>query len=533
VIFEAHPEDRLACGEASEFAPRGGSTYTLPMSSLRIAALVLVGAVLVGSDRRPTDGNPPEQFTATVSLPNPPEVHPVNGVTSLTLTAAAQPDGRAGMEYDGASVPPTIRVWPGDRMKITYVNELPAHSTERCALGPCMDMTNLHFHGLEVSPQAPQDDVLTMIASPGQTLRYDVRVPQNHMPGLFWFHTHPHGESAEQDLDGMSGAIVIEGIDRYVPAVRGLRERVLVVRTMDARGDDGRQVQALRARMNVPAEDCGTSGEQVKGFATVNGALRPTIAIAPGERQFWRIVNAQPESYLDIALDGEQLEVVALDGEPLAYRNPARPTMKVPHLLLPPAGRVEAIVTGPPAGAHATLRTACVDTGPSGDINQGQVLADVVPATASDAPMPTVPVSSQPPVYKVATGIAAAERAAPQFTVNFGEDEHGFYINGQKFSMDAKPMTTVQIGSYQHWRIVNKAHEVHPFHIHQLHFLTFAQDGRAIADPVWLDTVNVPAQSTVEAVMDFTDPVIRGMAVFHCHILNHEDKGMMAKVLFR
>src|ERR1700736_4249506 len=184
-----------------------------------------------------------------------------------------------------------------------------------------MDMTNLHFHGMEVSPRAPQDDVLTMLAAPGGTLHYDVRVPANHPPGLFWFHTHPHGESAEQDLDGMSGAIVVEGIDRYVPAVRGLRERVLVVRTMDARHDDERTVRLLRARMSVPAKGCDQSHEEVQGFATVNDALRPTIAIAPGERQFWRLVNAQPESFLDLSLDGGSLEVIALDGEPLRHPN--------------------------------------------------------------------------------------------------------------------------------------------------------------------------------------------------------------------
>jgi FtsP/CotA-like multicopper oxidase with cupredoxin domain len=456
----------------------------------------------------------------------------VNGIASLTLTAAETPNGRAGMKYDGARILPTIRVRPGGRIRITYVNDLPARSTEKCALGPCMNMTNLHFHGMEVSPQVPQDAVLTMLAGAGQTLHYDLRIPPNHIPGLFWFHPHPHGESAEQTLDGMSGAIVVEGIDRYVPAVRGLRERVLVVRTMVAPSGQAK-IRALRTGLGIPAVDCGTSGEEVAGFATINGTLRPTIAIAPGERQFWRIVNAQPESFLDLSLDGEPLDVVALDGEPLAYRNPARPTRRVQHLLVPPAGRVEAIVTGPPAGAHATLRTACVNTGSAGDLNQGQVLADIAPATAADEPKRTVPVSTERPVYKAVTGVDAAERSPARFTVTFTEHDHGFYINGRKFSIDAKPVTTVQIGSYQHWRIVNDTDEMHPFHIHQVHFLAFARGGRTVSDPVWLDTVNVSGKTTVEVVMDFTDPVIRGEAVFHCHILNHEDKGMMAKVLFR
>jgi FtsP/CotA-like multicopper oxidase with cupredoxin domain len=74
---------------------------------------------------------------------------------------------------------------------------------------------------------------------------------------------------------------------------------------------------------------------------------------------------------------------------------------------------------------------------------------------------------------------------------------------------------------------------MHPFHIHQLHFLAYAQNGRPLPDSVWQDTFNIPADATVDLVMDFTDPIIRGMSVFHCHILNHEDKGMMAKVLFK
>jgi FtsP/CotA-like multicopper oxidase with cupredoxin domain len=94
-------------------------------------------------------------------------------------------------------------------------------------------------------------------------------------------------------------------------------------------------------------------------------------------------------------------------------------------------------------------------------------------------------------------------------------------------------MLTVRVGSLQHWRIVNNTRELHPFHIHQVHFLAYAVNGVPLETPEWLDTVNVPYGGTADLVMDFTDPVIRGMSVFHCHLLNHEDKGMMAKILFR
>jgi FtsP/CotA-like multicopper oxidase with cupredoxin domain len=88
-------------------------------------------------------------------------------------------------------------------------------------------------------------------------------------------------------------------------------------------------------------------------------------------------------------------------------------------------------------------------------------------------------------------------------------------------------------GSLQHWRVTNPSREVHPFHIHQVHFLVYAADNKPVKDPVWVDTVNVSYGSSVDLVMDFTDPIIRGMSLFHCHLLSHEDKGMMAKILFR
>jgi suppressor of ftsI len=99
--------------------------------------------------------------------------------------------------------------------------------------------------------------------------------------------------------------------------------------------------------------------------------------------------------------------------------------------------------------------------------------------------------------------------------------------------MASAPMVTVMAGNYVHWRVVNNSHEIHPFHIHQVHFLVYRQDGKPVQQPEWLDTVNVPVEGSVDLIMDFTDPIIRGMSLFHCHLLKHEDKGMMAKILFQ
>jgi FtsP/CotA-like multicopper oxidase with cupredoxin domain len=461
-------------------------------------------------------------------LPELPEAR-----TPVTLVAATDPvSGKSEFRYRGNNTPPVIRVRPGRILNLEYKNELAAQSREECLGQPCMNMTNLHFHGLHVSPNTPQDDVLTMMAAPGQTLRYSVQVPPQQPPGLYWYHTHSHGESYIQDLDGMSGAIVVEGIERYAHEVVNMRERILVLRDL-VLPSDAAQRKSVMESVAMQTTQCGTAPEKPERAFTVNGSLRPQIDIAPGERQFWRIVNASPDRYADVQLDSTPLEVVALDGMPLAYHDPAVRKRSMSHVLVPPAGRVEAIVTGPPADSHAALRSLCFDTGPDGDSNPAMVLADIVSARPSNlqarSALGGAPVYAtfQPAVIK------RVEASEPQFVVNFTEDKQGFYINGQKFEMDSGPIVTVDVGSLQHWRVTNPTREVHPFHIHQVHFLTYAVDGNPVKDPVWLDTVNVSYGNSVDLVMDFTDPIIRGMSLFHCHLLNHEDKGMMAKILFR
>src|SRR5579864_5564940 len=190
----------------------------------------------------------------TVSLPEPPQVQAKNHVVSVTLHAVNE-NGRDAFAFNGETVAPVIRASPGDVLSITYVNDLPAKSPEPCAVNPCMDMTNLHFHGLTVSPEAPQDNVLTMLAKPGQVLHYSIRIPRDHPPGLFWYHTHPHGESHRQVLDGMSGAIVLEGIERYVPEIERLRERVLVVRGRSIEHDPN--AAELKRDVEVSPKGCG------------------------------------------------------------------------------------------------------------------------------------------------------------------------------------------------------------------------------------------------------------------------------------
>lgn len=462
-------------------------------------------------------------------ISEPPEAY--SPITLLAVNDSRT--GRGALSYGGKEDPPVIRAMPGSSIRITYKNEMSAKSTEICIYTPCMNMTNLHFHGLHVSPNAPQDDVLTMMAMPGETLEYKVEIPRNQPPGLYWYHTHPHGESYQQSLDGMSGAIVVEGIDAYVPEIRNLRERILVLRDRVFEKNDP-DAQKLKNQVSMPAAQCGASTEKPERLFTVNGSVRPQIPIAPGERQFWRIVNASPDLYADLQIDGAQFEVVALDGMPLAFHDPARRSKIASHVLVSPAGRLEAIVTGPPVAVHAKLRTLCFDTGSAGDPNPEMVLADLV-STGSPADIKSKSQTQvHSPVFEPISPakLAAFERSSPTFTVLFTEHDHGFFINGKAYTPSAEPMVRVHVGGYEHWKVVNDTDEVHPFHIHQVHFLAYAENGKQQSPPEWLDTVNVPVHGSVDLVMDFSDPIIRGMSLFHCHLLQHEDKGMMAKILF-
>jgi suppressor of ftsI len=460
---------------------------------------------------------------------------PPVAVSPLVLEAINDSkNGKAAFSYHGNQTPPVIRASPGQTVRITYKNAMSSHSQEICVDGPCTNMTNLHFHGLHVSPNSPQDDVISMMAMPGQSLQYAVEIPLFQAPGLYWYHTHPHGESYQQSLDGMSGAIVIEGIEQYAPEVQGLRERILVLRDAVIAKNDPTSSRIMQ-RLEIRAAQCQASpAEPPERAFTVNGAVRPEIAIASGERQFWRIVNASPDLYADLQVDTGQLEIAALDGMPLAFHDSKNHTRRVDHILLPPAGRVEAIVTGPKSGTHASLRTHCFDTGPDGDANPDMVIADLVDRAETMPRRVQAPQHRRRPFYKPLPNqaIAELEHTAAEFVVAFTEDKNGFYINGRKYGPTDAPMTSVQVGTYRHWQVVNNTQEVHPFHIHQVHFLAYAQNGNP-RDSEWLDTVNVPAGESVDLIMDFTDPIIRGISLFHCHLLKHEDKGMMAKILFK
>jgi FtsP/CotA-like multicopper oxidase with cupredoxin domain len=262
----------------------------------------------------------------------------------------------------------------------------------------------------------------------------------------------------------------------------------------------------------------------------------------PGQKEFWRVANASSQGFLSLQVwfgaKPQTLELVELDGIPL------KETTQVTTIQIPPAGRAEFIMQGPAAGQTASFQQAGFDTGPIGNPNPPQELATIqVSADAQEPPaLPaaTAPGSAPLRFAGLDTATITANRKiyfAEATNGSNGPTEFFITVDGQKpkvFSMSDPPQITTTVGAVEDWTVENRTGETHAFHIHQIHFLFLAVNGVPYTTPDLRDTVIVPAWSgtgaypTVTLRMDFREPQIAGRFVYHCHILDHEDAGMMA-----
>lgn len=471
------------------------------------------------------------------ALPEPPVVRAVNGVVRVALfvvdnPSTGQPTFRYRGELDDA---PTIAVRPAETVDVELHNHLsphipPAQSMDDMGMAKTFQNdVNLHFHGLGSSPQRPGDDVLTMIADPGKSLHYVIHVPANQEPGLYWYHAHVHGQTSYQvGNSGLSGALIVEGLERHIPALRKMTHHLLIVRST------GFETGAHPNNSNTAP--CATHDHLT---TTINGALHPAITIAPGEQQFFRLVNATGHKTLALNIPGEAMQLVAVDGFALDTY-PGTPTMEAKRVIIvPPAARAEFVVTGPMAG-HGVLRTLCYDTGPNGDPDPEMTLAYLQsPPNFHGVVRKHAPIAVGEPLPRNVYTMQLPESSQKRLVI-FSEDaKPRFYINGRRFTGNSKPMFVVHTGTTEEWDVENVTREIHDFHIHQIHFVVEKINGVPVRHPYWADSVVIPHRHSLNGrsvpgsltlLMDFRDPVIRGEFVFHCHILDHEDKGMMAKI---
>jgi FtsP/CotA-like multicopper oxidase with cupredoxin domain len=368
-------------------------------------------------------------------------------------------------------------------------------------------------------------------------------------PGLYWYHPHVHGISSAALQGGSTGAIEVEGIANIQPAVAGLPERYLVLRDQRL----GAPLLGTGPDPNGPVPNWDVSVNYVPvSFPRYTPSI---IRMQTGTQEFWRVVNAGANTIFDVQLtyDGvpQPLKIVALDGVPTGSKDGKHQGRIITQtdILLPPSARAEFIVDAPNSSSVvAKFSTLSIDGGPASDSNPARPLADIV-ATTEPAKLAKTAAPTDG-LRRMRFDDLATAKVTAQRTLYFSEynppahagelENTSFFITveGQKeipFDPNNPPAITTTQGAVEEWTIQNKTAEVHEFHMHQIHFLVEAIDGVAIPKRKqqlydvfqvgYWNGKGTPPSITVK--LDFRGPD-KGDFVYHCHILDHEDHGMMA-----
>ena len=427
---------------------------------------------------------------------NPAEIRSQNGVLKATFEVRECTVDIGGRQvqtiaYNGEYMPPTLRLRPGDRIELTLRNS-------------CRRPTNIHFHGFLVSPRDHADNIGVRV-SPGEETIYRLTVPKNHSPGLYWYHSHSHGDAQNQVMFGLCGTIVVEGLlEETYPRLVGVEEKILAIRDIQL-NPFNQVVQAIV-----------TSDPAVR---TVNGLENPRLTARPGQTQFWRISNQSADRYALLKIGGLPFYVIAEDG----HR-----TLKMEReteYLLGPSARVEILVQFPKAGRYE-LTTAKVRTGPAGDGYTGATLVTVACEGPSVKPVP-LPLEPSCCASKLVdlTGSPIAKRR----TFVFSDGATDFRINDRTFDMNRVDVH-VPLGTIEEWTLRNSSDELHQFHTHQVYFQVVEENGRKVPFTGYRDNYPLPNRGEVKIIVPFLQPDIVGIFPFHCHILEHEDGGMMSLI---
>lgn len=418
--------------------------------------------------------------------------------TTVDLVAGVGPAVVAGgtatlWTYNGSFPGPLLRWREGDRVRLRLLNKL-------------AEPTNLHLHGLHLSPDV--DDPFLEVA-PGGSATYAFTVPSG-AAGTYWYHPHMHGSVARQLFAGLAGAIVIDGPE--IPALAEADEYVLVLKDISLRNG---QVSA-----HTPFDWLnGKEGDRI----LVNGSWRPRLTPARPLIRL-RIVNASNARYYRLLLDGHFLYQIATDGGLL--ERPVRRT----SLLLVPGERAEVLVRLRRDGEFQLLNLP-YDRGSAmghhghgmpmggsggGDSGGEPLLSIRTPRTAERGALPQV--------------IADLEHlqpsaAAPLRRFVLGETMMSvFSINGRRFD-PARVDVRGRLGDLEIWEIENRGAMDHPFHLHTYPFQVLSLNGVPAEFPAWKDVVNVRPGDRVRLAVPLRD--FSGRTVYHCHIVEHEDLGMM------
>jgi len=457
----------------------------------------------------------------------------VNGLLELPLEAregTAQLGNQEAylLNYNGQVPGPRLEVKPGDTIRIHFTNKL-------------NKPTNLHFHGLHIPPTGKADNMFLMI-DPNQSFTYEFTLSQNHPAGTFWYHPHHHGNSAEQVFGGLAGVLVVRGNLDEIPEVKAAQEEFLVLKDFEL--DANRR---LVNNFNPMAMMIGREGS----LLTINGQLNPTFSIPTGGLLRWRLVNASASRFYRLALEDHNFYLIATDGGAIAA------PVEVAEVLLAPGERAEVLIKGVrPPGQYRLLNLpydrGCMNMNMGGMMHHGsgmggmgrmggmpqnicsqsysdQTLATLTYQGSTDSlPLPSqlIPVSALPEPSKT-------RRFEFSMAMGMGTGMGmAFLFNGKSYAPD-RIDTEVQLGTIEEWELVNVDPDRmdHPFHLHINPFQVISRNGQPEPYLAWKDTVLVKGGETVRIRIAFQD--FTGKTMYHCHILDHEDLGMMGNLMIQ
>ena len=476
------------------------------------ATLAGTGALLAGCSGGggggPMTGGPNDGFGVSLAQDQPLRALAVlanasgePGRFSASLVAAqaslALVDGRTTSLwlYNGLFPGPVVDVREGDRVRIALDNRLPIDTT-------------VHWHGLPVPSDQdgnPMDPV-----RPGTARVYEFDIPAG-TAGTYWYHPHAHRTTAEQVSMGLAAPFIVRAADDPLAHVPEVTLLVTGIR-LDANG---------QVSPDGPLDfTVGRLGEQL----LVNGGRLPVHAMRPGETQRWRILNATSARYLRLALDGHAFTLVGTDGGLLAA-----PVGPLTEILVAPAQRVEVLVTANTTpGARFTLRSLrhAIDTMGMGTYASEDLLTV---ATTTESPVAALPIpATLRGMANPGPAVAQKRVVLTQSGMGMMGGMFGFLINGRTFDMNRVDFVST-LGEVEDWEIVNDTLMDHPIHIHGTQFRLASREsrGQVVAAPyaAWIDTVDVPSGTTATIRVRQDLP---GKRMVHCHILEHEDAGMMA-----
>jgi FtsP/CotA-like multicopper oxidase with cupredoxin domain len=501
---------------------------------------------------------------------NPPSIESQNGSLSTTLTVQYTDAAKTSLggcplklrSYNGLVVGPTLRIKPGDVLDVNLNNQLPKETPDEIqaqfnqenssawlgTMPNSYNTTNLLFHGLHVSPAGNSDNVLLAIA-PQSQFAYEVKVPSTHPIGTYWYHAHAHGSTAIQVGSSMAGAIIIEDDPNKIP--KSLRdatanEKILVIQTIlydtDGKLDDITKLFPGPAHPNPT--NCAQAGNLgtwpcAKRWETVNGQIVPIITMRPGEVQRWRLIDTSFRESVSFFVQGHPLYEIALDGNYLGRVDmwPANTPLD-----LEPGYRSDVLIQALQSDAGKTFQMFDAPSPAATSLRgveepehllailkvDGEPMNMALPTSAEMAPL--APFGGTD-LRKTALGVQ-------QVTFKLGGDMQGqkgyFQVNYQSFN--PTHIRQLVLNSTEMWALTTVGDPTgvpnpvappppHVFHIHvnPFQWARTGPDGKP--ELVWKDTLLVQGPAITNIYTKYTDYI--GQFVMHCHILDHEDLGMM------